>query len=94
MIKEHQIKALTEASNFEGLISGFVINFRKKDNVVYFLNINDFNKFVASTTKCSINEKDIISSGGIVIECKKKIVKYNYFIKEFIETLKGMLVND
>lgn len=88
MIKEHQIKGLLEAASHEGVIAGIVFNFREPINKVYFLHINNFNKFVSETTKSSINEADIIKYGGVVIEGKLKKVKYKYMIREFIEKIK------
>lgn len=90
MIKEHQIKALTEATNYEGIIPGFIFNLREPVNKVYFLHINNFNKFVEDTTKSSIDEKDIVSFGAIMIEGKLKKVKYKYDIEGFINKLKRL----
>lgn len=88
MIKEHQIKELTKASKIIGVIPGFIFNFRSlKINKTYFLHINDFNKFTTQTTKSSINEKDIITYGGIEIESYLKRTKYGYRIDKLIERL-------
>lgn len=90
MIKAHQIKSLTEAAQHEGIIAGLVLNFREPTNRCYFLHIYDFNKFVESTTKSSINEKDIVVSGAVNIEGKLKRVKYKYDIEGFLKQIKKL----
>lgn len=88
-IKKHQIEGLSKAYSHKGVFSGFIINFRdtKKKPRTYYLSIFDFNTFLKNTTKKSINEKDIIEYGGIIIEQDLKKVKYSFRIKEFIKTL-------
>jgi len=93
MIKPSQIKGLTESSKFEGVISGLVFNMREPTNKTYFLHIVNFNEFAASTTKSSINEKDIINAGAVAIDCRLKKVKYSYRIREFIDEMKAELVD-
>ena len=88
MIKEHQQKELTIASEHKGIIAGFIMNFREPQNKVYFLNIIDFNKFINETTKSSINIKDIINYGGFEISGEQKRVRWKYNINEFIEKVK------
>lgn len=44
IIKANQIKSLTEDSKFEGVIPGFIFNFRSV-NETYFVYIHDFNKY-------------------------------------------------
>lgn len=86
IIKPNQIKELTKASTYEGVVPGFIFNFRKY-NLTYFIHINDFNKFKETCGKQSINEKDA-KDIGILIEQKLKITKYKYDIEKFIEDLK------
>jgi recombination protein U len=89
MIKENQIKELTKAAQFKGIIPGFIFNLRKESgNKTYFLHISDFNKLIASTTKSSINEKDIIDSGAIEVRGEIKKVRYKYWVGEFILRMK------
>ena len=75
-IKLHQIEGLKEASEYEGVIAGFVINFRKV-NRTYFLDINNFLEFINNTSKKSINEDDIIKKGGKLIP--QKLIRVNYY---------------
>ena len=76
-IKKCQIDGLTRASEFKGTIAGFLFNFREQSET-YFLNIKDFNVFVDSTDKKSINVSDVSKYGGIIIPQKLKVVKYTY----------------
>lgn len=76
-IKKCQIDGLTEAATFKGIISGFVFNFREYD-LTYYLNISDFNRFVNSTEKKSINIDDVVCFGGILIPQNIKRTKYIY----------------
>lgn len=78
-IKAHQIKGLYKSFT-NGAISGFLINFRE-DEETYFIHIVDFLKFVADTTKKSINKSDIKEYKGILIPQTKKIKKFNFDIE-------------
>jgi penicillin-binding protein-related factor A (putative recombinase) len=93
MIKPVQIKSLTEAAEYKGVIPGFIFNLREPINKVYFLHINNFNKFISETSKSSMNEKDIVACGGVEIEGKLKKVKYRYLVREFIEKMKNRTEN-
>jgi recombination protein U len=87
MIKLHQIEGLTRASKYEGIYAGFILNFRDIEHT-YWLDIKDFNRFNETTDKKSINEKDIVESGGILIPQEKKKVRYRYFINKMIEMIR------
>ena len=58
LIHAHQIKGLWNAYT-DGVCAGLLLNFRDK-NRTYFIHIYDFVKFVADTTKKSINESDVM----------------------------------
>ncbi len=45
IIKPHQIKYLKEASDYEGVIAGFLLQFRESSNKTYFVEINEFIKY-------------------------------------------------
>jgi recombination protein U len=85
-IKLHQIQGLTIASEYEGICAGFILDFRKSDNT-YFLNIKEFNKFLARSDKKSINEKDVFDIGGILIEKKLKKINYTYNIEKLMQDI-------
>ncbi len=75
MIKLHQINGLLEASSYAGVYAGFIVDFRST-GCTYFINIKDFKNFLDDTEKKSINESDIVSNNGILLE--KKLLKVNY----------------
>ena len=86
MIKLHQIAGLTKDNKFDGSYAGFILNFRKT-NTTYWLGIEDFNRFFKTTTKKSINEKDIVEFNGIVVRQELKKVAYRYFIKDMFKDI-------
>lgn len=99
MIKPHQVKELMEAANKEGVISGFVLNFRPRklknkitENATYFVHINDFIKFAEGTNKASINEADC-KEIGLRIGQRLKRVKYVYDIEQFVRDAIHMCFN-
>ena len=91
MIKEHQIKELSNASTYNNCIAGFIFNFREPQNIVYFQNIKDFNNFLNETTKSSINQKDIINYGGLIVEGEIKKVRWKYNINKMVDDLNKIL---
>ena len=86
-IQWHQIEGLTKASEYENVIAGFFLNFRldSDEQLLYFLNIKDFNKFRKNTNKKSLNIMDIVLCGGIKINGEKKRVNYRWNLDEFLE---------
>jgi hypothetical protein len=85
-IQWHQIDGLTKASEYDNVIAGFLLNFRLDGHqLLYFLNIKDFNKFRMSTTKKSLNIMDIALCGGVKINGEKLRVNYRWNLDEFLE---------
>lgn len=86
-IQWHQIEGLTTASEYENVIAGFLLNFRldNGEQLLYFLNIKDFNRFMKSTNKKSLNIMDVVLYGGIKINGKKLKVNYRWDLDEFLE---------
>lgn len=91
MIKYSQMKNL-EKSEFYGIISGFLINFRKYEKT-YFLPISSFLGFATTTTKKSINHEDVISLGTVEIKSHRKKVRYSYDIEDLIAYGKEKVVS-
>ena len=85
MIKRHQIDGLTDARKYNKVTAVFVFDFR--NSKTWFMSIDKFNSFLSRTTKKSINEKDVIDNGGIVIEKTKKIKNYKYDVNKLLWTL-------
>lgn len=86
-IQWHQIEGLTKASEYENVIAGFLLNFRldNGEQLLYFLNIKDFNSFMKSSNKKSLNIMDVVLCGGIKINGKKLKVNYRWDLDEFLE---------
>lgn len=100
MIKAHQIKSLTEAIKFKGIISGFLFNFRlDSDNKTYFVPIGEFNKYkmIAEnqikdhTYKSKVNKSSIpiaiCEEIGIELHSELKKVNYRYEIRRLLDEL-------
>lgn len=85
MIKYSQIIGLYKSTNLIGVIPGFLFNLRKTDNT-YFLHIKNFYRFFSDTEKSSINEKDIIDFGGILVNSTKLKVNYRYDIESLFNS--------
>lgn len=96
IIKQHQIDKLLEANTYDGVISGFIMNFREPSNRVFFIPIKEFveyqhvaqNQIKENKYKSKINKSSIpigiCEEIGIEIKGFKKKVNYHYHIKEFI----------
>jgi penicillin-binding protein-related factor A (putative recombinase) len=87
MIKKNQILGLEESSNFKGIISGLVLNFRKT-NHTYFWAIKDFIKGTKDLPKKSFNETDVINNNGYLFDQTLKRINYKYNIEKFISDMK------
>lgn len=90
MIKHNQVKSLLDASNYQGILAGFIFNYRPRqlknsltDNVTYFVHILDFIKFAKESEKSSINQNDC-EKIGIKINCELKKIRYKYDIENFV----------
>lgn len=93
MVKKHQIKALLEFSKYDGVIAGFVFNFRHFENTekyfetTYFQNINDFISMCNAINKKSFNEIDLVLNNAIKIDGKKKRTRYHWDISDFFNRM-------
>ncbi|MFD0587602.1 hypothetical protein ACFQZE_06280 [Paenibacillus sp. GCM10027627] len=91
MIKPNQVKSLLNACDIEGVIAGFVVNFRprstkklKFENETFFIHIRDFMKFAKETGKSGLNRDDC-QTIGLRINSRIKKVNYKYDIKKFVK---------
>jgi penicillin-binding protein-related factor A (putative recombinase) len=99
IIKKHQIEALDDAAKYDGIIAGFIFNFREYDNFTCFIHIKDFleikylsqNEITKHRFKSKLNKSsiglDICKEVGIEIRNVKKKVKYRYYINQFLDSL-------
>lgn len=91
MIMWHQIEGLTKASEYDNVTAGFLLNFRldNGEQLLYFLNIKEFNEFRKNTNKKSLNIMDIVLHGGIKINGEKLRVNYRWNLDEFLKSQSG-----
>lgn len=90
MIKLHQIEALTNASQFEGIKAGFFFCFYNENTnqeATYYMPIQNFNKFLNNENKKSINIIDIVKYGCIKVEQVKLRTHYHYDIKGLFDKI-------
>lgn len=87
-IQWHQIEGLTKASEYDNVTAGFLLNFRldNGEQLLYFMNIKDFNRYRKSSNKCSLNILDVSLNGGIKINGEKLKVNYRWNLDEFLES--------
>lgn len=87
-IQWHQIIGLTEASEYDNCSAGFMFNFRldNGEQLLYFMNIKDFNRFRLSANKKSLNILDISLNGGVKIKGEKLRKNYRWNLDEFLES--------
>ena len=85
-IHYHQIKGLNEWNKYDGIICGFIIEFRKIEKTV-FIGIDSFNKLIASINKSSFNYTDLVESKlhYIIIPQTKKRTQYSYDIEQLLQ---------
>lgn len=92
MIHKHQIISLTKFSNYDGVVSGFLLNFRDEKNNVertYFQDIEHFNQMCNSINKHSFNEMDLILNGAIKVNGMRKRLYYIWNIDELLKKISG-----
>lgn len=99
IIKKHQIEALEDAAKYDGIIAGFIFNFREYDNFTVFVHIKDFleikyiseNKLSEHRFESKLNESsiglDICKEVGIEVRNVKKKIKYRYYIDQLLDSL-------
>lgn len=90
-IHKHQILSLLDFDKYDNVISGFLFNFRKKDNTqqTYFQSITDFIRMTQNINKTSFNENDLLKYNPIEIEGKKLKKNYRWNIENFLEQKNG-----
>jgi penicillin-binding protein-related factor A (putative recombinase) len=91
-IQWHQIDGLTRASEYDNVVAGFLLNFRldNGEQLLYFMNIKDFNKFRDGSNKRSLNIMDVSLNGGIKISGEKLRVNYRWNLDEFLKSQSNM----
>lgn len=97
MIKENQIRNLKEATEYDGVIPGFLFNYREcPENRAFFIHINDFITYqniaenqLEHNYKSKINKSSIplaiCEEVGIEIRNVKKQINYRYYINQLLD---------
>ena len=84
MLKDNQIKGLTDAS-CHTLVPCFIFNFRNENNDTYFMLIDDFNLMQSEINKKSFNPTDLKKYGAIRITSIKKRTRYKYDVDKLVK---------
>ena len=90
MIHKHQIEGLTNASEFNNISAGFLLNFRDEKNDMercYWQDVKDFNKMVESISKKSFNELDLLTNNAIKVDGTKKRIHYIWDIESLLSKI-------
>lgn len=91
MIHKHQILSLKKLGSYDGVVSGFLFNFRLENETIehtYFQQIDDFLIMYNELNKKSFNENDLLKYNPIVIEGRKKRTRYNWNMEDFLNNSK------
>lgn len=86
-IHYHQIAGLNKWNKYNGIICGFIIEFRAIETTI-FIDIEDFNKLISLIDKHSFNFEDLkmYKIPYIVIPQKKLKTNYRYDIDKFLKS--------
>lgn len=90
LIKKHQIEGLDRFSKFNGVVAGFVCNFRDEKNNVertYFIDIESFISMTARIDKKSFNEMDLVLNKAVKINGQKKITHYKWDVDGLFKSM-------
>ena len=91
MIHKHQTIGLLEFSKYNGVVSGFLFNFRhfegepNYNEMTYFMEVNDFQNMCDNIGKKSFNEVDIILNGAKRIDGTKKRTRFTWDMDSFFK---------
>lgn len=85
----HQIQGLNQWNKYDGIVCGFIIEFRKIAKTV-FIDIEQFNRIVELIPKKSFNYNDLgaYKIEHTIIGQKKARTRYTYGVDEFLSTIK------
>lgn len=88
-IHYHQIHGLNEWNKYDGIICGFIIEFRQIETTM-FIDIDSFNSLIDKVDKKSFNVDDIANSGlpYFIIPQKKQRTRYVYDIDSLLSQIK------
>lgn len=86
-IHYHQILGLNNWSKYDGIICGFLIEFRQIETTI-FLEISEFNRLIGIIPKKSFNFDDLEKCGidYTIVEQQKARTRYTYNIEKLLES--------
>ena len=87
-IRENQVKSLLDAYNYQGIISGLVVNFSDTEET-FFMDIDLVNEWYYNTIRKSIPIAEFREK-CIQIDSHKKKVNYSYDVDKFIKNISKM----
>lgn len=92
LIHYHQIEGLNNWNRYDGIVCGFIIEFRKLTKTV-FIDIDSFNLLLKKIDKKSFNYKDLKTYGIPHIVIPQKLLKkrYKYDIEDFLNKIHLLL---
>lgn len=87
-IHYHQVQGLNLWDKYDGIICGFIIEFRELDKCI-FISISDYNSLVDIVTKKSFNMKDLEYNNitYFTIDRKLRKTRYSYDVDSFLERM-------
>lgn len=85
-IHYHQVQGLNLWNKYDGVVCGFIIEFRDLDKCI-FVSISDYNSLINIITKKSFNMNDLEQNNipYFVIDRKLRKTQYSYDIDSFLE---------
>ena len=93
MIHKHQTESLLEYSKYNGVIAGFLFNFRhfegepNYNEMTYFMEVNNYQMMCDKINKKSFNEVDAILNGAIKVHGIKKRTRYYWDINSLFDAI-------
>jgi len=88
-IHSHQIKGLNDWQKYDGIIAGFIIEFRALEKTI-FITIENFNKIMVAINKKSFTLKDLEDNNisYFVIPQKKARTRFTYDLDYFMAEMR------
>lgn len=99
-IHYHQIEGLREFAKHKGIVPGFILNYRIKEDtpnyteLTYFIHINDFDRMINDLSKKSFTLLDLLKYSPIKIESIKKRTNFKYGVSSFLNEIKDKYYTD
>lgn len=86
VIHRYQLDSLKKFGEYNNVISGFLLDFRKSDNT-YFVGIDDVLNMINNIDKKSFNENDLSTRCSPILIHKQKLrTNYRYDVKFFLKS--------